>query len=148
MTMSPWARKPPAAFCRTASWLPPGGPLLVLAVAAFAVLSAAGTADAGPYDYTRTQLTSASDYPDYPAGVRYDEYPVVVPKRAALLIDKLMVALHRAMDEPHPKMGIVGGLPGEKTVMDNVKDLQRREPQKGRVYWRCYFNAVTCFKKK
>lgn len=24
-------------------------------------------------------------------------------------------------------------------------DLQRRGQQKGRVYWRCYFNAVTCF---
>ncbi|XP_071446490.1 uncharacterized protein AstCC [Hetaerina americana] len=147
MMMSPWVRKPPAAYRSPTSV--PGGPLLVLVVAVFAALSAAGTAEAGPYDYTRTQLTSASDYPDYQAGVRYDEYPVVVPKRAALLIDKLLVALNRALDDPRGKSNINGGLPGEKTVMDNEKkDLQRREPQKGRVYWRCYFNAVTCFKKK
>uniref|UniRef100_A0A6V7LEG3 Uncharacterized protein n=1 Tax=Bracon brevicornis TaxID=1563983 RepID=A0A6V7LEG3_9HYME len=27
-------------------------------------------------------------------------------------------------------------------------DLQRRGHANGSVYWRCYFNAVTCFKRK
>ncbi|XP_068150559.1 uncharacterized protein AstCC [Drosophila tropicalis] len=31
----------------------------------------------------------------------YDEYPMVVPKRAALLLDRLMVALHHALEHEH-----------------------------------------------
>ncbi|KAK1124690.1 hypothetical protein K0M31_006058 [Melipona bicolor] len=31
---------------------------------------------------------------------------------------------------------------------EQTMDLQRRGQAKGRVYWRCYFNAVTCFKRK
>ncbi|XP_061396148.1 uncharacterized protein LOC133331792 [Musca vetustissima] len=31
----------------------------------------------------------------------YDEYPMVVPKRAALLLDRLMVALHHALEKEH-----------------------------------------------
>ncbi|KAL1463528.1 hypothetical protein WDU94_015271 [Cyamophila willieti] len=31
--------------------------------------------------------------------VNFDEYPVIVPKRAALLLDRIMVALQKAVDE-------------------------------------------------
>ncbi|XP_024939724.1 uncharacterized protein LOC107266579 [Cephus cinctus] len=99
------------------------------------------------------------DYPDY--AVKYDEYPVVVPKRAALLLDRLMVALQKAVDN----QGLGGGedvrsltrsAPRHPVASSQIvpaadeqtMDLQRRGQAKGRVYWRCYFNAVTCFKRK
>ncbi|XP_060815263.1 uncharacterized protein LOC132906771 isoform X2 [Bombus pascuorum] len=97
------------------------------------------------------------DYPDY--STKYDEYPVVVPKRAALLFDQLMVALQKVVDNQN--RGELGGRPpslGSHLPMgnsqdipatdDQTMDLQRRGQAKGRVYWRCYFNAVTCFKRK
>ncbi|XP_078046498.1 uncharacterized protein LOC144474951 [Augochlora pura] len=103
------------------------------------------------------------DYPDYPT--KFDEYPVVVPKRAALLLDQLMVALQKAVDNQN--RGELGSSrssysrssgpqisAGESQIVSTgdeqtVKmDLQRRGQSKGRVYWRCYFNAVTCFKRK
>ncbi|XP_011178320.1 uncharacterized protein LOC105209575 isoform X2 [Zeugodacus cucurbitae] len=34
----------------------------------------------------------------------YDEYPMVVPKRAALLLDRLMVALHHALEQERRKI--------------------------------------------
>ncbi|XP_063975697.1 uncharacterized protein LOC135161759 isoform X2 [Diachasmimorpha longicaudata] len=85
---------------------------------------------------------------------------LVEEKRAALLLDRLMVALQKAVDEQgigdsrggkellrtKPRVGaLIGPQPGgSKTGMD----LQRRGPANGSVYWRCYFNAVTCFKRK
>ncbi|XP_073971019.1 allatostatin double C isoform X1 [Rhodnius prolixus] len=88
-------------------------------------------------------LTSpAPSYNDYQqVGVSYDEYPVVVPKRAALLLDRIMVALQKAVDEENSVKSTKNRIPIEETM-----DLQRRGQQKGgRIYWRCYFNAVTCF---
>ncbi|XP_054289088.1 uncharacterized protein LOC129004504 [Macrosteles quadrilineatus] len=74
----------------------------------------------------------SADYPDYQVGVKYDEYPVVVPKRAAVLLDRIMVALQKAVDED--------------TLGPRKMDLERRgRKEGGRVYWRCYFNAVSCF---
>ncbi|CAK9828740.1 hypothetical protein ANTRET_LOCUS6207 [Anthophora retusa] len=103
------------------------------------------------------------DYPDY--STKYEEeYPVVVPKRAALLFDQLMVALQKVVD--NQGRGEMGGsrafarssgprLPvGNSQIVPSADeqtvkmDLQRRGQAKGRVYWRCYFNAVTCFKRK
>ncbi|XP_076647501.1 uncharacterized protein LOC143356040 [Halictus rubicundus] len=102
------------------------------------------------------------DYPDY--STKYDEYPVVVPKRAALLFDQLMVALQKVVDNQN--RGELGNgrsyarssaphIPVDESQIistgdeQTVKmDLQRRGQSKGRVYWRCYFNAVTCFKRK
>ncbi|CAL1688265.1 unnamed protein product [Lasius platythorax] len=97
------------------------------------------------------------DYPDYAA--KYDDYPVVVPKRAALLLDQLMVALQKVVD--NPGKGVIGsrGISKSSTPRfianseipgtdDQTMDLQRRGQPKGQVYWRCYFNAVTCFKRK
>ncbi|XP_055858471.1 uncharacterized protein LOC129920942 isoform X2 [Episyrphus balteatus] len=127
----------------------------------------------------------------------YDEYPLIVPKRAALLLDRLMVALHHALEEERnvnrriseiygrdrtPSFLLKGGSladfdPTENDNMysdeeepdydlRNLRDLkspnrgsgetsfQRRTPHEedtgsgrtnGRMYWRCYFNAVSCF---
>lgn len=102
------------------------------------------------------------DYPDYPA--KYDEYPVVVPKRAALLFDQLMVALQKVVDNQNreglgssrsfvrssgPRLSADNSQIVSSADEQTVKmDLQRRGQPKGRVYWRCYFNAVTCFKRK
>ncbi|XP_003699262.2 uncharacterized protein LOC100875099 isoform X1 [Megachile rotundata] len=101
------------------------------------------------------------DYPDYSA--KYDEYPVVVPKRAALLFDQLMVALQKVVDNQNrenlgssrsfsrssPRLSADSSQIVSPADEQTVKmDLQRRGQPKGRVYWRCYFNAVTCFKRK
>ncbi|XP_047352888.1 uncharacterized protein LOC124950362 [Vespa velutina] len=99
------------------------------------------------------------DYPDYPA--KYDEYPVVVPKRAALLFDQLMIALQKVVDnQGRAEIGSGKALTRSAPPIqvansqmvpsadEQTMDLQRRGQAKGRVYWRCYFNAVTCFKKK
>ncbi|XP_044759479.1 uncharacterized protein LOC123317155 [Coccinella septempunctata] len=102
---------------------------------------------------------STDDFMDYQLGVKYDEYPMIVPKkRTAMLVDRLMVALKEAIDEEEAQMGnaIIEEQPLTKSFVlspDDVRtmDLQRRghgslpsEP-KVRPYWRCYFNAVTCF---
>ncbi|XP_011632145.1 uncharacterized protein LOC105423891 [Pogonomyrmex barbatus] len=99
------------------------------------------------------------DYPDYSA--KYNDYPVV-PKRAALLFDQLLVALQKVVD--NQEKGAVGSrgigkssvshhFPGANSeivpvVHDQTMDLQRRGQAKGEIFWRCYFNAVTCFKRK
>ncbi|CAG9797848.1 unnamed protein product [Chironomus riparius] len=144
--------------------------------------------------------------------VDYDVYPIVFPKRAAMLLDRLMVALHHALEDDDPKQlqkinelyrhgqlpqitptslkpniqpkyykgktdsdayygyKLVNGQADESEDMegrsmelgirsgdydsdfplnDDSMDLQRRGnsagPNQGHVYWRCYFNAVTCF---
>ncbi|XP_069683387.1 uncharacterized protein AstCC isoform X2 [Periplaneta americana] len=92
---------------------------------------------------TPTQvLDAAPDYPDDGQGVHYDEYPVVVPKRTALLLDRIMVALQKAVEDEK------GARAFPDQLADSKMDLQRRGQQKGRVYWRCYFNAVTCFRRR
>ncbi|XP_063916784.1 uncharacterized protein LOC135132588 [Zophobas morio] len=98
----------------------------------------------------------SDDYPDYQLGVKYDEYPMIVPKkRTALLVDRLMVALQQAIEEEEAANRVDGPplTDGYSLSPEEVRkmDLQRRGhgsmggQQKGRVYWRCYFNAVTCF---
>nr|BAV78791.1 allatostatin CC [Plautia stali] len=84
---------------------------------------------------------AAPKFTDYKEmGVQYDEYPVVVPKRAAMLLDRIMVALQKAVDEDTVKSA------KNRIPIEDTMDLQRRGQQKGgRIYWRCYFNAVTCF---
>ncbi|XP_017110294.1 uncharacterized protein LOC108134487 isoform X2 [Drosophila elegans] len=144
-----------------------------------------------------------------PADEGYDEYPMVVPKRAALLLDRLMVALHHALEQERSEQRI-GDFFGDKNMLNgklgeyhnglephqvredgmysdddsgtmldyDFKDLNqinratgetrragadrsgtssltgsppgpRRIPPSGsgggRAYWRCYFNAVSCF---
>ncbi|KAK3908722.1 Allatostatin [Frankliniella fusca] len=60
-------------------------------------------------------------------------------KRAAIMLDRIFGMMKDA----------VNGDPNLKAVApDDRMDLQRRGQQKGRVYWRCYFNAVTCFRRK
>ncbi|KAH8276391.1 hypothetical protein KR018_000280 [Drosophila ironensis] len=152
-------------------------------------------------------------------GLSYDEYPMVVPKRAALLLDRLMVALHHALE--HERAGHrIGDFYADKNNLNDklneyqnglapqpngddgnmyseddpgivfdydfkdvnqinratgetlmAKSFQRRagatsersgsgaSPPSGqrrlqssasgsgggRMYWRCYFNAVSCF---
>ncbi|XP_029050158.1 uncharacterized protein LOC114879426 [Osmia bicornis bicornis] len=120
------------------------------------------TGTIGQRALNKRNAATGLDYPDY--STNYDEYPVVVPKRAALLFDQLMVALQKVVDNqdrgelggsrtftrssgPHLSAGNAPIVPSadEQTVK---MDLQRRGQAKGRVYWRCYFNAVTCFKRK
>ncbi|XP_055707401.1 uncharacterized protein LOC129804271 [Phlebotomus papatasi] len=133
----------------------------------------------------------SSNYDNY--HISYDEYPMIVPKRAAMLLDRIMVALHHALENEgevlpnelekdkvskmNPRRKIIQQYilqqqrrpkemaSGEDSqLLDNMKDydvdlndsadlmdLERRGhgvalgPSKSRQYWRCYFNAVTCF---
>ncbi|XP_017003500.2 uncharacterized protein AstCC [Drosophila takahashii] len=177
-------------------------------------------ANATPADGKRAGGRSAPSQPEEifsaPADEGYDEYPMVVPKRAALLLDRLMVALHHALEQERSEQRI-GEFFGDKNILNgkfgeyhnglephqvredgmysdddsgtmldyDFKDLnqinratgetlmpksfQRRAgadrsgtstisgspagPRRiqpsgsggGRAYWRCYFNAVSCF---
>ncbi|KAI8043190.1 uncharacterized protein LOC128261585 isoform X2 [Drosophila gunungcola] len=175
---------------------------------------------AGDGDDKRAGGRSAPSQPEEifsaPADEGYDEYPMVVPKRAALLLDRLMVALHHALEQERSEQRI-GDFFGDKNILNgklgeyhnglephqvredgmysdddsgtmldyDFKDLNqinratgetlmpksfqrragadrsgtpsltgspsgpRRIPSSGsgggRAYWRCYFNAVSCF---
>ncbi|XP_039496749.1 uncharacterized protein LOC120454997 isoform X1 [Drosophila santomea] len=51
-----------------------------------------------------------------PADEGYDEYPMVVPKRAALLLDRLMVALHHALEQERSEQRI-GDFFGDRNIL-------------------------------
>ncbi|XP_016963005.1 uncharacterized protein LOC108033250 isoform X2 [Drosophila biarmipes] len=166
-----------------------------------------------PADGKRADGRTAPSQPEEifsaPADEGYDEYPMVVPKRAALLLDRLMVALHHALEQERGEQRI-GEFFGDKNILNgkfgeyhnglephqvredgmysdddsgammdyDFKDLnqinratgetrragadrsgtstnsgspagpRRIQPSGsggGRAYWRCYFNAVSCF---
>ncbi|XP_066595032.1 uncharacterized protein [Prorops nasuta] len=71
-------------------------------------------------------------------------------KRAALLLDRLMVELQKAVDGNDKNLN--SRRPSTLSLGSNEasfpKDLQRRGQPKNKNYWRCYFNAVSCFKRK
>ncbi|XP_058451384.1 uncharacterized protein LOC131430415 isoform X2 [Malaya genurostris] len=48
--------------------------------------------------------------------VQYDDYPMIVPKRAAMLLDRLMVALHHALEKGEGQDG--SGRPINKVYRD------------------------------
>ncbi|KAL0883215.1 hypothetical protein ABMA27_016649 [Loxostege sticticalis] len=85
----------------------------------------------------------------------YEDYPVVVPqKRAALVLDRLLIALQKALHDSPPRYERPV-IEGPRTAAlrisdDDMTGLQRRgQPGgapgvRGRVL-RCYFNAITCF---
>ncbi|XP_071535848.1 uncharacterized protein AstCC [Panulirus ornatus] len=70
-------------------------------------------------------------------------------KRAAIALDKLMFALQKALDDPPqaPPPGTAPSYPRPRAIAAGPvrMDLQRRGNGDGRLYWRCYFNAVSCF---
>ncbi|KAI1301570.1 hypothetical protein HDE_02711 [Halotydeus destructor] len=79
-------------------------------------------------------------------------------KRSTMLLNKLMHALQKAIDAesglpvPGAEMSIEGQngvtIMGPEAVaamaITSPKDLQRRAGE-GKMFWRCYFNAVSCF---
>jgi len=73
-------------------------------------------------------------------------------KRSALLLDKLMYALQKAIDEKEENSGTSSvekpeqGPSSDETSSQMGIGLERRGKSHGKVYWRCYFNAVSCFK--
>ncbi|XP_076062344.1 allatostatin double C [Oratosquilla oratoria] len=79
--------------------------------------------------------------------------PYTTPrKRGAIVLDKLMFALQKAIDEPGASSSS-GGAPSQgfgkgRMLPSGPMDLQRRGNSDGRLYWRCYFNAVSCFRRK
>ncbi|XP_069683386.1 uncharacterized protein AstCC isoform X1 [Periplaneta americana] len=78
---------------------------------------------------TPTQvLDAAPDYPDDGQGVHYDEYPVVVPKRTALLLDRIMVALQKAVEDEKGARAFPDQLADSKVrLVEELKDSRPRE---------------------
>ncbi|XP_022916974.2 uncharacterized protein [Onthophagus taurus] len=121
----------------------------------FVLFSIQNRVQCSPIEKKSAAPERVTDDSDYIFDVKYDEYPMVVPrKRAALLVDRLMVALQKAIEEEDQRnIEAQRKHSGYGLRQDDVRsmDLQRRghggltNQQKGRVYWRCYFNAVTCF---
>merc|ERR1711892_819177 len=69
----------------------------------------------------------------------------VETKRAAILLDKIMYAVQKALDENKiPGKAGVAATPGDLAAFTGP-GLERRGNTHNRVYWRCYFNAVSCF---
>ena len=71
-------------------------------------------------------------------------------KRSTMLLNKLMHALHKALDNENQEQINPEGVKDTPDVIplivDNYPmDLQRRGEDKMTRYWRCYFNAVSCF---
>merc|ERR550534_2230977 len=69
-------------------------------------------------------------------------------KRAALLLDKIMFAVQKALDEKEkPGGGKKGSGPAANINLASFTGpgMERRGSGHDRVYWRCYFNAVSCF---
>ncbi|XP_075978014.1 allatostatin double C [Anticarsia gemmatalis] len=91
-----------------------------------------------------------------PAPMYNDDYPEIVhEKRAALVLDRLLVALQKALHEESPQHyrrlesdePRTAPLRSAEEEINDVSVLQRRGQtgnSRGRVL-RCYFNAVTCF---
>ncbi|KAJ8731392.1 hypothetical protein PYW07_004599 [Mythimna separata] len=89
----------------------------------------------------------------------YDDYTEEVPqKRAALVLDRLLVALQKALHEDNgpPRVYAERIDPNgprtaplrlaDEDTMNDLSALQRRGSGNGRGrVLRCYFNAVTCF---
>ncbi|XP_021701105.1 uncharacterized protein LOC110676661 isoform X2 [Aedes aegypti] len=64
---------------------------------------------------TNSVNSKAVETPKY-LEVQYDDYPMVVPKRAAMLLDRLMVALHHALERGEGEDG--SGRPINKVYRD------------------------------
>merc|ERR1711997_522489 len=77
------------------------------------------------------------------------EVKVPLPtKKAALLLDKIMFAVQKALDEEEGQQA--PAIPSISQPVDIASynegmGLERRGNSHNRVYWRCYFNAVSCF---
>ncbi|CAH1973557.1 unnamed protein product [Acanthoscelides obtectus] len=79
---------------------------------------------------------------------------IVPKKRTALLVNRLMLALNEAMRDQDKSLDDLSFEDHKRyrgsTDDFRSMDLQRRGhgsvgQQKGRRFWKCYFNAVTCF---
>ena len=68
-------------------------------------------------------------------------------KRSTMLLNKLMHALHKAIDNDKKEVEVERDVPDVvPLVVDNYSmDLHRRGEDRMTRYWRCYFNAVSCF---
>ncbi|KAL4714002.1 hypothetical protein ACJJTC_005633 [Scirpophaga incertulas] len=89
------------------------------------------------------------------APASYDDYTITIPrKRAALVLDRLLIALQKALHENPPNYERLDS-DGPRFAPLRISNadttgLQRRgqpggvQGVRGRVL-RCYFNAVTCF---
>ncbi|XP_067626294.1 uncharacterized protein AstCC isoform X2 [Eurosta solidaginis] len=58
----------------------------------------------------------------------YDEYPMVVPKRAALLLDRLMVALHHALEQERSKLSDFYAERNEKFIKAKEDNALNSDP--------------------
>ncbi|XP_045772932.1 uncharacterized protein LOC123872600 isoform X1 [Maniola jurtina] len=106
-------------------------------------------------DGASTGLTD-EDYYSFEADRReIPEQIIILPqKRAALVLDRLLIALQKALHEESANHGLDAERDGPRTAPlrlaniepNDVMGLQRRGQAAGRGrVLRCYFNAVTCF---
>ncbi|XP_011066347.1 PREDICTED: uncharacterized protein LOC105153291 [Acromyrmex echinatior] len=146
--------------------------ILLVVVAVVSIITGSFGCFIGKRSTTGDDTTNI-DYPDYSS--KNENYPVV-PKRAALLFDQLMVALQKVVDNQGKgsvesktsvgskgtrnkiSIGSISKPPAHHfqtvnseivpMVDDQTMDLQRRALAQSELFWRCYFNALACFKKK
>ncbi|XP_017847238.1 uncharacterized protein LOC108603179 isoform X2 [Drosophila busckii] len=65
---------------------------------------------------------------DAPHDGNYDEYPMIVPKRAALLLDRLMVALHHALENERPGPSRIRDFYADKDLLQLKHSLRQLPP--------------------
>ncbi|KAK6617744.1 hypothetical protein RUM43_013972 [Polyplax serrata] len=58
----------------------------------------------------------------------------VVPKRAALILDRILKEIESAKES--------------NQLINDWSPISRRGNNKDKLYFRCYFNAVSCYKRK
>ncbi|XP_047533443.1 uncharacterized protein LOC125068389 [Vanessa atalanta] len=120
-------------------------PLLVMALS--------GALAAPSYDAVSTSLSD----PEYTLGYNRGDMSenIFIPrKRAALVLDRLLIALQKALHEESVNQRLASDREGPRTAplrlanfdTNDMTGLQRRGQgtTRGRVL-RCYFNAITCF---
>ncbi|EEB20377.1 hypothetical protein Phum_PHUM614090 [Pediculus humanus corporis] len=88
-----------------------------------------------------TDVTSSENvYPIYQSGIPYKGNYQDVQKRAAFIIDRILKEIESANES--------------NQLIDDWSPVTRKgkkkEPKRDRpgVYYKCYFNAISCFKRK
>ncbi|KAL7636855.1 UNVERIFIED_CONTAM: hypothetical protein RMT77_012613 [Armadillidium vulgare] len=87
------------------------------------------------------QIIQETTVPAAIATLPVQPYPTIIEgprKRSAIVIDKLMYALQRAIDGKEKQQA-------KMQDFSSIPEFQRRGTGDTRLYWRCYFNAVSCF---
>ncbi|GAB6022940.1 hypothetical protein CHUAL_007032 [Chamberlinius hualienensis] len=69
------------------------------------------------------------------------------PKRSTLIWNPLVIALQKAL-KPESERDRAADSGGAIANYMPTKNMDQLSGPNGKVYWKCYFNAVSCFTKK